>query len=84
MLDSLLELLIHGAGRVLGYIIIEILFDIVFYCIGVLFIKIITFGRYPKLREKRSLQVDEKHKKSFPISLTGVVISIAVVVLYFF
>ncbi len=47
-MDDLAEGFIKGVGRVISYILGQILFEFVFYYVGWPFVKILTFGKYPK------------------------------------
>ncbi|WP_035386867.1 hypothetical protein [Ferrimonas senticii] len=40
--------LIRTIGRYLGYLVIEVIFDTVCYCIGWGLVRLLTFGRYPR------------------------------------
>ena len=48
ILEGIVEVVFPFIGRVLGYIVIEFLGQIIFYSSGYLVLKLITFGKYPE------------------------------------
>jgi len=46
-LETIAEGLFHFIGRVAGWIVVDILLDIVFSLTGRLFLRVVTVGRYP-------------------------------------
>ena len=48
IIEAFAESVLPMIGRVIGYIVIEIVFRIIFYTTGYVFLKIITVGKKPK------------------------------------
>lgn len=48
ILEGIVEVVFPFIGRVLGYIIIDFLGQIVFYSSGYLTLKLVTLGKYPE------------------------------------
>ncbi|WP_157375463.1 hypothetical protein [Alcanivorax hongdengensis] len=46
-MDDFLEAIIRGFGRALGYLLLNLLFECVFYYLGWPVVKVLTLGRYP-------------------------------------
>lgn len=84
MLDGILEFVVGWIGRILGYIFIEIVFDIVCYSIGYIIIKGITFGRYPKYSKKKMASSKRSLNRTFFISITGVLAFAAAAFIYMY
>ncbi len=47
MLEEIAEGFFQAIGRVIGYLFVDFLFNIVFYYTGWLILKLVTLGRYP-------------------------------------
>jgi len=45
--------IINAIGRFLGYVVIDILLEIIFYWIGKISLRILTLGRYPPRQEEK-------------------------------
>ena len=48
ILEAIVEVVFPFVGRVLGYVIIDFLGQIVFYSSGYLILKLVTLGKYPE------------------------------------
>jgi len=71
-IDDLAGGLIQAIARFFGWVILDILLEIVFYWIGKISLRIISFGKYPPRKE-------EKHCEGC-VQALGLVVLIAVVV----
>ena len=60
-MDSLGEEVVKGIARGFGYIIIEFLFNFVFYYIGWPICKLFTLGAYPKKPDYDSLHTENRN-----------------------
>ena len=47
MLDDLFEAVLGGPARIIGRMLIEFIFELVFYVIGYPIVKMLTLGKYP-------------------------------------
>lgn len=48
ILEGLFEAVLPAIGRVLGYIVIELFFQVVCYATGFVFLRAVTFGKFPE------------------------------------
>jgi len=82
ILEGIAEVVFPFIGRVLGYIIIEFLGQIVFYSSGYLTLKLITFGKYP---ETFALPEVNSNQETYCIiiGITAWILAIIAGVIYF-
>jgi hypothetical protein len=48
VVEIIFEAILSVVGRVIGYILIELIFQVICYLTGYAFLKIVTVGTYPK------------------------------------
>jgi hypothetical protein len=48
VVEVLFEAILSVVGRIIGYIFIELIFQVICYLTGYAFLKIVTVGMYPK------------------------------------
>ena len=75
MPGDLLEGLIGGILRIIGGLIVEILFEVVCYYIGYPVVKVLTLGKYPKRHE--SPFRDGETRQSAIVSAVGLAVLVA-------
>ena len=83
MLDDIFEGFLIGIGRAIGYILVELLFEIVFYYVGYPFVKIITLGSYPKPRNRDNLLLETDTRQGQLTSVVGLLITIAAIIVVY-
>jgi len=81
MLDELIGFFVGGIGRFFFYVFVEIIFEVVFYYIGYLFVKIITFGKYPTIDD--SVFSQGSVSKSSYVSGFGLLVTLIAVIIVF-
>jgi hypothetical protein len=75
-IDDVAEGLFRVIGRLIAHLIVDVLIEIIFYLIGKVFLRIVTFGRYPPPAEQR-------HSVEFVEIVGFIVVVLAFVALYF-
>ena len=70
--DALAEGLFHFIGRAILHFLVEILFEVVFYFIGMAFLRCVTFGRYPPRN-------DRPYSEGF-VSVVGLLVLASIIV----
>ena len=76
--ETILETVFPLIGRILGFIFFEILTYMVMYSIGFVFLKIITFGKYP---EEYISPYSELKQEAY-VYMTGILICVLLVIVW--
>jgi len=77
-MEEIVESIFKGLGRAISYIVVQIIFEFLFYYIGWPFMKIITLGKYPKGKKSYGWHIESR--EGVLTSLLGLIVVVGVTI----
>ncbi len=81
MIEEIVTGLLGGVCRILGWLLVDGLFRVVFFILGYAILKIISWGKYPETNDSGFWDMDPE--KGFYVSVVGALATISIIALYY-